>query len=420
MSADTAKAAPYRGNRVRLRRHIGYAVAITIISVLASYPSILPFFRDVLQRYLRIGDREFGLLFSIGSIGGVVTVLLGGPLVDRWGPRRMLSICLLGTGAVMLLIGAAGAHWVVLAVALGLNSIVAGPLNIAMSAYLARLFPRHRRRVLSLNLAAQSAGGFMIAVLSEGWLGLTRAVPAVRFAYVLHVPFAVLGAVLVMVSRCWRPSRARRPVPHATPLFHWRTMAIPAPLLLLGVLLALHGAVDTTIYTWMPRFLASDSFGSHPIPPGFVLSGFSVAYLVSRVLLAMLPETRGRRTLMILPGLLGGSVLIAGILSRQFWFTAGGYVLAAFLWSAEYPAMLSMVARRGAKSFGAVMAVAGVLSAILTFGLLNLAGWTAEHLGEARMWQAMLVPACGFPLVGLGGALWVALYGRERHRRPSS
>lgn len=402
---QTATRPPARN--ARWQRHVRYALVITSIAILSGYTNILPVFRDKLLHYLAISDQQFGFLFSMTTVGGIVTVLLGGALADRWGPRRVLFVCLLGVGGAMGLLGVAGAHWGMMAGALALNSLFVIPFTIAASAYLARLFPRHRRRVLSLNLAAISIGGLLLPLLAEGWLSLTRAVPVITFAHVLHVPFLVVGGLLLAASRWYRGPQAPAAKVATTSAHFWQSFLIPPHLRLLVLLLALHSTVDTTLNIWMSRFLGSASFHTHPIVPGFVMAGFALVYIVSRAILALIPERFGRHAFLILPGLLGGAVLILGILSRQFWLTAGGYVLGAFLWSTEYPTMLGVLAQTEMKRFGAAMALAQLIAGGLTFLLLNADGALINRLGEARMWQVMCGNALLFPLVGIGGAIWV-------------
>jgi cobalt/nickel transport system permease protein len=132
--------------------------------------------------------------------------------------------------------------------------------------------------------------------------------------------------------------------------------------LVLAGLIGLHGTADTTLNIWMSRFLESRSFHAQPFAPGLVLSGFALSYLLSRAVLATMPDHFGRRAMMVLPGLVGGSIALGGILSRSYVLTAGGYVLGAFCWSAEYPTMVSAILRHDRRRFGAAMAVAGLAS----------------------------------------------------------
>ena len=122
----------------------------------------------------------------------------------------------------------------------------------------------------------------------------------------------------------------------------------------------------------------------------------------------MVPDEFGRRAFLVLPGLLGGGAFLAGVLSRDFWLTAGGYVLGAFLWSAEYPAMLGTLAGCGKRHFGLALALAQALTGLLTSAMVMGAGRTMACLGEDRSWQVMAALAGGFLLVGFGGGLWLA------------
>lgn len=400
-------------NRQRLRRHVWYAVLITLLALISQYTSLLPVFRDELMRYLGIGDRLFGFLFSVGMLGSLLTVLPGGALTDRLGPRRVIRFCLLGVGLASLLLAGSGTRWTLLALGLGLAGLFSGPLYVATNAYLVRLFPGHQRRVLSLNLAASSAGGVLYPALAEYWLYLAARKPGLGFATVLHAPFVVVGVILLAASFIYRavqPAAGRQFTWGG--LFQGADFRLPAGAWWLIVLLAAHGMADNGLYVWMARFLGSGAFATQPLPPGMVLAGYAVAYLVSRVLLAALPEHRGRRKLLIVPGLAGGALLLAGLLSRDYWLTSAGYVLGAFCWSAEYPAYLGALAHHHRQRFGAALATGQMLTALLGFLSLNGLGLWADRVGDANLWQVMLAPAAVFPLVGLGGWLWALRYDR--------
>ena len=111
-------------SRQRQRRHLRYAFVLSALAVLAGYLGVLPIFRSHLKAYLGIGDARFGFLFSIGALPGLVSVLLGGQLVDRWGPRRVIRVGLLGIGSAMLIIALCGARFWAFAAAFGISGIL--------------------------------------------------------------------------------------------------------------------------------------------------------------------------------------------------------------------------------------------------------------------------------------------------------
>lgn len=397
----------------RSRRHLLYATVIAAVAVLASYGSLLPIFRSHLMVYLGIGDEQFGLLFGVGPMASLASVLLGGTMIDRWGPRRVIRICLVGVGASMLIVAMSGANFAPFVMACGLGGLFMGPLHIATNAYLAKLFPRHQRRIVSLNLATSSFGGMMFPLVAEGLLAASLHWPAVSFAYVLHGPFLITGMLLLAASAIYRKriDPAGEPIcrPDVRP-WHWRDLLLPPRAWFIAVLISVHVAVDTTLNIWMPRFLESRSFDSQPFPPGLVLSGAALAYLLSRALLAALPDHVGRRAFLVLPGIIGGCIVVAGIFSRNYMLTAGGYVLGSFCWSAEYPAMISTLLRHDRRRFGAAMALSGLVAALLLFFTMNLTGYLVKSLGDQNLWKVMLGLGGGFCLVGVGGSYWLLAF----------
>ncbi len=415
--SSTAPADSRRQRRIRL--HVFYAAAITAIALLAGYRGVLPVFRSHLKAYLDIGDAGFGLLFSAGHLPGLVSILLGGQLVDRWGPRRVIRIGLVGLGCAMLVVAFGGQRLWAFMLAVAIAGTFNGPLFIAISAYLGKLFPRNQRQVLSLNLASTSVGGMMFPMVAESLLALAERSGTIHFAHVLHLPFLVVGTLLVGLSFVYRKPRAATAAQTAPAgkgrRWQWRDLMLPLRAFWLALFITLHGVSDSILHVWMARFLESASFAAQSIRPGIVLSGYALAYLLARGFLALLPERWGRRGLMVVPGLLGGGILIAGLLSRNYLLTAAGYVVGGLCWSCEFPAIVSTLLRHDRRRFGAAMAMAGMMTAIAMFISMNAMGLLVDRIGESRMWMTMLLPAAGFMLVGIGASIWLRVYGNVCH-----
>jgi len=408
VTASLPAPAPRSGNR--RRRHYGYAVVVSILAILAQYYMFLPVFRDRLQDYLGIGDARFGTLFALAPLAGAAAIFASGPLLARLGPVRLLRLSLWGVAAGLLLLALAGRHWLLVLTGITVCGMAGGPLIIAMNAYLVKLFPRDRRRTLSFSLAIMSIGGMILPLLAELLLALPGRWPAVHFAHVLHLPCLLLALLLAAAGFLYRsrPTAAATVRPHRhEAAWNWRQFLLPWAVSWLVLLLVLHSAVDVAIYTWIPRFLDSPGLTRPLAASGLVLSAMSVAYVVSRGILSRLPEAWGRRRLLLLPGLLGGSLFVAGVLTRDAWFAAAGYVLGAFLWSAEYPALLGTLADRSQRGFGTAMALQQLLTGpLLAFLVFGMGQWTA-WAGPERMGPGMAALGGGFLLVSAGAALWV-------------
>ena len=398
------------GSRSGAGGHWWRAAAAVTFATLPSMTSCLPVFRDRLQNYYGLNNAEFGLLLNIGGAVGFFGALAGGPLMDHIGAHKTLRLSLAGCAAGMLLAAVPG-PWMLMLLALGLVALFFAPLNIALQAYLVALFPHSRRRVLSMGLVAASAITMTFPLLAELLLRFAAGGGRASFGWVLHGLFActalALGAGVLLTGRTCTPEMARRTA--GTP----PEMTLPAgAIVLLTALLALHGTVDSALAVWIPRVLASASYPRQVLLPGVVVSAFSLAYVVSRGLLSAMPETKWRRRMMVAPGLCGGAILLAGILSRDQFWTSIAYVAGAFCWSVEYPVLLAALTGAG-RRFGTAMSALSAASGLGAFVLATSLGALGDHLGETQLWRILLIPACGFPLVGLGGLWWVLQYGQR-------
>jgi len=374
---------------------------------------MLSVFRSDMQEYFGISLSQFGLLLSIGTLPGVFGSLLGGRLVDRVGPRTVMRVCLVGTALGMILVSLAET-WGFMLLSLCVLALFGPTLSIATHAYLVRLFPNRRRRVLAISMVVVSVMGGCFSLLAEGLVQLHRHSEDVSFAAILHAPFAISAGILLVGSFVYARRRSRERADS-------QDMAVDAQRLdhlkpgnmLLVALLITHTIFDVAANTWMPRVLDSCSFSEVVFKPGYVMFGFSSAYVVSRSLLSLMGERRGRRIMMVAPSFLGAAALTAGVLSRSQATLSICYVLAGFLWSVEYPVILAILAEQSGPRFGSAMAMQMVGMGIGTFAATNLMGLLGQHLGEANLWKILLVPACGLPLVGIGGAVWIWRFGRD-------
>jgi len=394
---------------------MGYLFAgVTIL--LWSLPGMrrmLGVFRADMQEYFGISLAQFGLLLSIGSLPGVVGSLVGGRLVDRIGPRAVMRVCLIGTAAGMILISLSE-HWGFMIFSLCVVAVFGPTLSIATHAYLVRLFPDRRRRVLAISMVVVSVMGGCFSLLAEALLQLHRHSEAVSFGAILHTPFAIVAALLLLGSLVYaRRGATRGPDAQDIRLDPLKGNHLGRGSILLVALLVTHAIFDVAANTWMPRVLESKSFREVVFKPGYVMFAFSSAYVVSRSLLSLLPEHRARRVMMIAPSFLGAAALTAGLLSRSQGALSVCYVLAGFLWSVEYPVILAILAERSGGRFGSAMAVQWVAMGLGIFAVTNLMGVLGQWLGEASLWKILFIPACGLPLVGIGGAIWIWRFGGE-------
>lgn len=401
------------------RRRLLYAAVTIALLTLPQIRGMLSIFRDRLQSHFGISIDQLGLLLSIGAIPGIVGAVLGGRLVDSRGPRVVLRVCLFGAAVGMALASLAG-QWVFMMAALAVIALFVYPMHIAAQSYLIRLFPGRRRRALSLNMVALSAGGVAFPLLAEGLLHLERSAASVSFSHVLHLPFALAAGGLAMGALLYR---RRKSLADPQAGLSASERAHPEPLgkgaVLLLAMMVVHGTCDTAIYIWMPRVLGGGGFAEQVFLPGAVMAAYALAYVLSRGILSLLPEHWGARLMMIAPGLVGGGLFLAGVASRSQVWTSVCYVAGAFCWSFEYPTILAALAGGEARRFGSALGANAVAIGLGTFAMVNAMGLIARAVGEASMWVILLLPAAGFPLVALGGALWAWRFARGATPTPA-
>ena len=170
------KSAPDRALSKRGRRHFIYAGMAAMLGVLAGYSGVLPVFRSHLLEYLGVGDRGFGLLFSVGSIVGLVGTLFGGVMIDKWGPRRAIRITLVGL-SISLLPGITGGTIIVLAIlsrsylVTSIGYILAGLIWSAEFPVFVSTVMRQDKQRFGAVMAVSGLFGGVAMFVAMNWMG---------------------------------------------------------------------------------------------------------------------------------------------------------------------------------------------------------------------------------------------------------
>lgn len=389
------------------------ATVILLLVMASQAIFLIPNFREHLQEYLRITVSQFGLILSAISVAGVFVILPSGILINRQGPDRVFRWCLAGVAFSFLGLAISGRSAVLVGAAVIVYSSFRRPMGVAVGLCLVRLFPHARRRALSVATVSSSGADFVFPILAEGLLTVKSRVRGIGFGHIFHLTYAVFSLLFAVVVLLFRPHTGEAGEGEARMRWHWREFLFPRRSMTLLLLAVMHGSFDGALFLWFPRFLSSEAFsGAMPIPPGVFMSAFSAAYLVSRLILAGLPEHLFRRRLMVVPGLMGGAVLIASLLSRDYLIAGFGYVIAGACWSAEFPVFLGRVSEETGGRFSAAMALQQVLVSLFGALIMTGIGYGFDLVGEPSAWKVMLIPAAVFPLIGTGAIWWIATYDR--------
>jgi MFS family permease len=374
------------------------AALVLLLMGLVQYISVLGVFGPRLQQHFGITNRQLGTLFSCATVGSLLVLPFVGLAVSTLGVRRVAQASAIAAGGGMLLCGA-GRGLEVFEVGVIVVGASASILSVAATSLLVALYPASKRRILSVTMAAMSLPGIVFPLLAQYLLSLVPSGDRQAFSRVLQGSFALAGVALLAGGAVFGRARfVGQSSPTSEPVFLGLRGLKSWPTLVIVFLAALHGAADQVLYQWLPRFM-SGRFATLPIAPGVALSLAGVAYVVGRSLQAALPEGKGQRLFLVLPGLCGGTIMLFALWKAGPLAVGVLYPVAALIWCVEYPALISEIAFTSAGHFSTVLAGANLSQYLLGVVGTNAAGWLVDRTGSLPL--GLTPAACGFILFGV-------------------
>jgi len=164
----------------------------------------LALFLPLIRQDLQINFSEAGILSAAATLSYGFGQVPAGYLSDRFGPRRLFFIGLLGWSALSLNLGLVHSYWLAV-----INQLVAGAFRALMFApglsLLASWFPLERRATaMSLYMVGGFSGTILLSLLGPllalqmGW----------RYTYILLAVFGIAGALVYRVFAKEKPRKA--------------------------------------------------------------------------------------------------------------------------------------------------------------------------------------------------------------------
>jgi MFS transporter, ACS family, D-galactonate transporter len=155
------------GNRAPAMGQDGMrTVALVVLCQIATFLTFaaLPLLLPVIREDLEISFTQAGMLAAAGALSYACAQIPAGYLSDRYGPRRLFFVGLLGWSALSLVFGTIHAFWLALA-----NQFVAGAFRALLFApglaLLASWFaPGRRATAMSLFLLGGHAGSVLLSL----------------------------------------------------------------------------------------------------------------------------------------------------------------------------------------------------------------------------------------------------------------
>ena len=394
------------------------AVTVICLNALTAYTSTFPVFGTRIREFFSLSAEQYGSLMGMMSLGRIPALLSVGPLISLFGVRRIAEIGIIGSGASFLLLGIGGSviSFYFGLTALGLCTAVGA---VAYPAFLFTLSPDFKRRIFSVMLVSTAAPAVLLPLLAGKLLRWSEAGGDEAFRWVLYVPFLIVGSVLVtgglfMSLRTYATEESADS--EQTGVSQLQTTSRIQLFELLNIrslsvilLICLHGAADNTVYSFLPMFM-ENHFDHLPIAPAYAVAGHGLAYVVTRILLSVIPERIAQRAILCLSGPIGGLIVMASIWSGNATYVPLLYTLACFFFAAEYPTLISELSSRSIGNLGTVLAAGFLVSELATFTMMKMTGRLADQTDDYRV--ALSFAAGGF--VAFGVIAFLTGLGRPR------
>jgi MFS family permease len=373
-----------------------------------------------IKESLHLSDGSLGLALFAVPAGSVLTLLMSGRIVDRFGAARVVRIAglLVATALVAIGIGPQTRDLALLVAALAWFGAVAGLLDVSMNTCAARLEVAYGRPIMSSMHAGYSIAGLAGAGIGGICAALALG-PLPTFASVA-LPLAVL--VLVAGRRVVLPPVTAQDVrPGDSPSRTLRQISVT--IWVLG-LLALAGQLgEGSAGDWSAVYLHANLGTS----AGFAAAGlaaYSVTMAAGRMAGDRLAARFGSVALVRVSGLVAGLGLAVGLLIGTPAAGVAGFALLGAGLAGIFPQIVTSAARldpaRAGRNIGRIAAVAytGLLGGPVAIG----AAASGVGLRDALLIPAALavgVAAAAGVLSPHGTRRTVRRSGRQVSRPPS-
>jgi len=375
---------------------VGLVVFCQVVHFLtfAALPLLLPLIREDLS----INFTQAGALSVAGMLSYALCQVPAGYLSDRFGPRRLYFIGLLGWSILCVTFGFIHAFWLAL-----LNQFAAGMFRALLFApglsLLASWFPPHRRATaMSLLLLGGTSGSILLSLAGP----LLTAHYGWRATLILFAAAGALAAcVFGALSREKPRARSAQPVALADML---RMVRLPI-LWVCGGLQAVRFAVVMGFNFWLPSFLVADR-GMSVTEAGLVMAMSAALAAPSNTLGAYVSD-RLKNPPLVIGGALAALACAAALLPIA---TPGLPLLAVIavysIFHGFYfgPLFLVPIEALGARLAGTATGLGNLCANIGGFIAVYAMGAIRDHAGSFK-WGFVAISVACVAGIGLAAAL---------------
>ena len=341
----------------------------------------VPRFPEV-KAQLSLTNGQFGTVISVGALGGILLLLIGGHIVHRFGTTIVMAVSAVG---FLLSIGTI-VHVTSVPLFLILNVLIGATISGFHIAINSQVL--HDQEMSGQILVPRTAGawssGALAGILLAGYL-------TSRVSLVMHIDISLLVAgvgIFILIFRI-RPFELAGTTAKDNS-YQLRTVFKSFEINwmvsignLLGVQLEFSAGDWATIYS---KENLGFSAGAATIP--YII--FICAMILGRLTFHKFLEKYSMTSLMKVGGLVGGGSFITGILlsdrlsvnhpSLAFVIVSMGFAISGFCSSFMGPMFMNIANQQSKSPGGVVIGQLGVVNSALTFLVKAVIAWTAQWL----------------------------------------
>jgi predicted MFS family arabinose efflux permease len=331
-----------------------------------------------LQAIAGLSDARFGLLLTMTTIGGIISMQALGRVLHRV-QAYAIPVSFAGFALGMLVMAAASGP-ASLGAAMFLAGAASGTLDISLNMRVARIEQDFDLRLFN-RVHALFPFGMLITSASVGLLRDAGATPAMIFP---------VGAAILLAAAAleWRAGRHQQPIP--APTRGAGRIRLGGVLLALGALAALGAIMEGGAHTWSALFVEGHLGGS-PATGGFAAAAITLGLTTGRLMAHRYERALRDMTIVRIAALftLPGFVILA--VAPTPTVAIVGFFLAGLGVGPIEPAVFRSVSKRHSESDrGRALALVTGLAYVGYLTSPPVMGTLIEQQGWAAMWLTLI------------------------------
>jgi MFS transporter, FHS family, L-fucose permease len=362
----------------------------------------------IIRTILDLDAGAFGWLLSSSLFAGTVGSVFGGWMADK-GYVNITLISMLAMIGACFCAGGLPTTYIGLIVSFGFIGLGMSAISTIGNVVVARIYRvEGTRRALTwlqiiAGLASVLGPIFWAFVLDRFSLAGMSPSNTIRLSFII-AGLPVLALIALPLFRPLPNSPEATTEDNAA-----KNISVLGPgVIIIFVFVALHTGADNGIYVWLPDFVER-TFQPTMFPAAWILSAYSAAYLVGRLVLTTISDSVEDLILLSIAPAVASVAAYAAFQSDNQLALAILYTTAGLAMSVTYPSILAHIGRNHPESMGRIMALAGAVSGGMSLVIPPAMGYLGTAFGSMRV--GMLLPSAMLVALSL-----LAMFQRARTR----